>query len=620
MARHFFKTAAQFLATALTMWFVFTWLGARNHFLSIWPLTAVQLSLLLGEWSSRRDRVAQLIACAGGELLAASLLGMPFWIGAAMTAVQTMETGFSAALLTPAVVRFDDLKKRENVVRFGLIAFSLPLAAVALVARPVSALTHQSAITTWLLVAPSDVLGVAILLPPLLFLFSGEYRSISRLRPHFKAGIPVLLVFLGAVILIFTQNSKPFVSLLFPPMMAVLFVLGLEGGAFASLAVALIGSWATAHGRGPVWMTPGTSLMDRTLVLQVFLGAVVSVALPIGALLDQRRQAERAAREAQSIYSTLIENADDMIILSTLDGARRFVSPGVARVTGWSAAEYLALGHLGAMHPKDRDHAQTIIESLAAGKLQHVLRYRILCNDRNFRWVEASVHGYSDPASGRVAGYVATVRDISTMVENEAAWIAERASLARENHQLAELASRDELTGIANRRSFNRALDLEAARQSRSAKPLSLLMIDVDHFKKYNDLYGHPRGDLCLRQLAKVLQSSVGRASDLVARVGGEEFAVLLPGADEVGARRVSQEILKRLYDLVIEHAGCPWGRVSVSIGVATWPSHQRVEVAQLIQQADRALYESKSKGRNRISFENELIRTLSQPDDVELS
>lgn len=512
MARPLSKAAVQLLATTVTTWLVFTWLGGRNHLLYIWPLTAIQLSILLADWHDRRDRLAQLIACVAGELLASRLVGMPFWTGAAMTAVQTIETGCSAALLSRKIVRFDDLKKRENVVRFGLIAIGIPLLAVALIAKPVSGLTHQPVLGTWLIVAPSDVLGFAILLPPLLFLRSGEYRSFHKLRRHFRAGIPVLLIFVATVVLIFSQNSKPLVSLIFPPMMAVLFVLGLEGGAFASLVVTVIGSWATAHGHGPVWITPGSSPLVRNLVLQAFLGAVVSVALPIGALLDERRQAERTAREAQSIYSTLIDNADDMIILSTLDGSRRFVSPAVAKVTGWRPAEYLTMGQLGAMHPMDRDHAKTIVDSLAAGKLQHTLRYRILCKDKQFRWVEATVQGYSNPDTGVVAGYVATVRDISAMVENEALWMAEKATLARENHQLAELASTDELTGIPNRRTFNRALDREGARQSRSSTSLSLLMIDVDFFKKYNDLYGHMAGDRCLKQLAQSTASQYGKS------------------------------------------------------------------------------------------------------------
>jgi PAS domain-containing protein len=101
--------------------------------------------------------------------------------------------------------------------------------------------------------------------------------------------------------------------------------------------VAIIASWATAHGHGPVWLMKAATPEDRTILLQVFLGMVAAVALPVGSLLDERREAERRAQEGQSIYSTLIDNAEDMIILSTLDGARWFVSPAVEKITGWTA-------------------------------------------------------------------------------------------------------------------------------------------------------------------------------------------------------------------------------------------------------------------------------------------
>ena len=207
---------------------------------------------------------------------------------------------------------------------------------------------------------------------------------------------------------------------------------------------------------------------NRADCLLQLAAAGAAVGLSVGALLDERRRAGQAADEAQSIYQTLILNAEDMIVLSTLDGARRFVSPAVEEITGWSPAEYLAQGPRGTMHPEDRGHAQTIIDSLAAGKIHHAFRYRIRCKDGEFRWVEASIRGYSD--AGRVAGYVATIRDISAQKQTEESWLAERALLTQENLHLADLALRDELTGIPNRRAFNQVFDHEAARHARGGK------------------------------------------------------------------------------------------------------------------------------------------------------
>ena len=288
---------AQLLATTLTLWLSFVLLGDRGGFFYVWPLTAVQLAIALGNWRDNRERFLQLLACCTGELAATTLLGMPVWIGCALAVIQTLVVGCVATMLAQQVVRFDDLKKRKNVVRFGLAALLVPFAAVALAAFPIAALTHKTALRTWEVVAPSDALGIAIILPPLLFLISGEYRSFRQLRPHLAAGIPVILLFLAAVGLIFCQNSMPLLFLVFLPMTFVLLLLGLEGAVFASASITVIASWATVHGHGPLWLVRGGMPETRFMVLQAFLAAVVTVGLPVGALLDEQRKAERIASE-----------------------------------------------------------------------------------------------------------------------------------------------------------------------------------------------------------------------------------------------------------------------------------------------------------------------------------
>jgi diguanylate cyclase (GGDEF)-like protein/PAS domain S-box-containing protein len=592
----------QLAASTLTLWLSFVALGTQGHFLYIWPLTAVQLSIALTDWGSRSSRIAQLAAAFVGELLATVLLGMPLWIGLWLAAVQVLEVSCVAAILVPRVTVFDDLKRRENVLRFGLAALLTPMAAVALVVEPISALAHASFLVVWSIVVPSDTLGIAIVLPALMFFYSGEYRSLRKLRPHLRTGIPALFVFVSVTAFVFLQNSFPFLFLIYPPLVIVLLVLGLEGAASSTIAVAILGIWATAKGHGPMWLIRGATPELRIVILQVFLGTVVAVAMPVGALLDERRRAERSAHEGQSIYQILIGNAEDMIVLSSLDGSRRFVSPAVLQLTGWSDEEYLGLGQMGGMHPEDRDHARTVIESLASGKVQHAFRHRILGKDGRYRWVESFLRGYTDSDSGQVAGYVATVRDISAQIQVEQAWSAERAALSTQNQELSDLALRDELTGIANRRSFNATLDYEFARHTRSGSPLSLLIIDVDFFKKYNDTYGHPAGDRCLRLLAQTLEARVRRITDRVARVGGEEFAAILAETDEAGARKVAKLLLDAVWALAIEHDASPQGRVSISIGVASLSPHHGGQSSALVQEADRALYESKRAGRNRIS------------------
>ena len=167
---------------------------------------------------------------------------------------------------------------------------------------------------------------------------------------------------------------------------------------------------------------------------------------------------------------------------------------------------------------------------------------------------------------------------------------------------MQQLLATDSLTGIANRRHFDGALAGEWRRCGRGGVPLSLLMIDVDHFKAYNDHWGHQKGDDCLRLVAQLLLGSVGRPGDLVARYGGEEFICLLPGIGEVGARAVAARIAEAVERSDIAHPRSPTGtRLTISIGAATVTDFE-AEPAALVAFADKLLYEAKNAGRDQIA------------------
>jgi diguanylate cyclase (GGDEF)-like protein len=173
--------------------------------------------------------------------------------------------------------------------------------------------------------------------------------------------------------------------------------------------------------------------------------------------------------------------------------------------------------------------------------------------------------------------------------------------LALANDNLRDLAQRDGLTGIFNRRRLNESLGVELPRAHRQQQPLSLLLIDVDHFKKFNDLYGHLDGDACLRSIAGAIARSVKRPGDLAARYGGEEFAVLLPATEPAGAAEVAEAIRANIEKAAIPHASNGGGVATVSIGVATLLPNVTTTVDDLIGAADQSLYAAKSAGRNRV-------------------
>jgi len=174
-------------------------------------------------------------------------------------------------------------------------------------------------------------------------------------------------------------------------------------------------------------------------------------------------------------------------------------------------------------------------------------------------------------------------------------------ALEESNSKLGALSATDGLTGIANRRRFDEALQEEWAHARRARLPLALALLDVDLFKHYNDHYGHQLGDDCLRLIARVLAANVRRAGDLVARYGGEEFALIAPAADEASALAMARAICAALQDLGHAHPLSPYGVVTASIGVAVMVPGDGESPERLIELADRALYQAKEQGRNRV-------------------
>jgi diguanylate cyclase (GGDEF)-like protein len=182
----------------------------------------------------------------------------------------------------------------------------------------------------------------------------------------------------------------------------------------------------------------------------------------------------------------------------------------------------------------------------------------------------------------------------------EAMVAARTQELEDTNQRLAELSSTDGLTGINNRRGFDAALESEWKRAGRNGYGLTLAMLDVDHFKSYNDYYGRQAGDKCLRKVADLIAAHGRRTSDLVARYGSEEFALLAPATDAVRAMEIARGICQELESLAIPHAKSPYGVVTISIGVATANPDESDNWLMLIEKADRALAQAKKEGRNR--------------------
>jgi diguanylate cyclase (GGDEF)-like protein len=235
------------------------------------------------------------------------------------------------------------------------------------------------------------------------------------------------------------------------------------------------------------------------------------------------------------------------------------------------------------------------------GQDVHLLAYAVSLSGRQFLLIRSVEEIYKEREMWQVYAHetalqLKTIERLRSEME-----IAARA-LAIANAKLSELSVQDSLTSIYNRRYFEQTFDLELRRTYRSNEPISLLFMDIDHFKSINDTFGHAMGDECLRSIGKLLRDSLHRPGDLAARIGGEEFAIVLPGINAHAAAQLAAGITQKIRDLKIE-SKTPGVEltITVSVGVYTRPPKGDETMAKMLQIVDDALYKAKRGGRDRI-------------------
>lgn len=339
------------------------------------------------------------------------------------------------------------------------------------------------------------------------------------------------------------------------------------------------------------------AIIRMALVLGlVMLIAGTGVYLVRQLLKGQRVAAVLAAKEAD--FRLLAEESSDMVMRIGFDERIIYVSPSCVRLLGWVADQLRGTFALAGVNAEDLPHVRETVRALKQGEVEESrLVYRTRHRDGNEIWLETALRATRDPETGRVNGVVAISRDMTAHKDLE--------------QKLATLAIKDGLTGLANRRHFDDMLQQEWRRAERGGTPVSLVMMDVDYFKKFNDQYGHQAGDSCLKAVAKVIAAEARRPGDLAARYGGEEFVLLLPNTDEVGCALVAERIRQSLETLNLSHAlNPPTKRVTMSIGGATgWPNAEaQGNHPSLIAAADRALYAAKHAGRDRFVMSGQVV------------
>jgi len=281
-------------------------------------------------------------------------------------------------------------------------------------------------------------------------------------------------------------------------------------------------------------------------------------------------------------------HAAEGIVLIDFKGRIVECNPQIIAMLGYREDDMVGQNIFSFIHPDDFVKLPPQLDKLRAGKVIFVER-RLKTASENYLDCEQSGKKVNDDL------IILLYRDITERK------LAERA-LEKANTQLDRLAYFDGLTRIANRRKFDQVLETEWLRMKRGDKKIGLIIADVDYFKQFNDIYGHPAGDECLKRLATELSLIVRRPVDLIARYGGEEFVVLLPDTDDEGCRHIAEKMRERIESLQISHQGSPVNSVvTMSFGVAVTSPEDHMTSVEFMDAADQALYKAKEKGRNRV-------------------
>ncbi|MGJ4995393.1 diguanylate cyclase [Bradyrhizobium sp. HKCCYLS3077] len=338
----------------------------------------------------------------------------------------------------------------------------------------------------------------------------------------------------------------------------------------------------------------------RIAVLVCLVALIVAIGVFLAKQVLRRQQLAAALAAKEENFRLLAEGSSDIVTRIELDECIGYISPSTMRVLGWHPSQLLGKRAISGVNPLDRPQLQEMLEQIKKGVVDEArATYRMRRRDKSEIWVEATVRATRRP-DGTLDGFVAVTRDVTQQKTLQG--------------RLETLAIEDGLTGLANRRRFDERLLEEWGRAYRDKTTLGLLMIDIDHFKAFNDTYGHPAGDECLHTVAGILADEAQRSSDLVARYGGEEFAILLPNTDSTGCLRLGERIRRALHEARILHDHNPPGFVTASIGAAVCrPGFERsAGPASLIEAADRALYAAKDGGRDRMVMAGEVIELPS--------
>lgn len=553
---------------------------------SLWLATAILLVELLV--IDRRQWPITIAACAVASIVATGLFGFG-WVAAPVVMIANIaEAVFGAVLLKRFGQDRSYMDSVAGLAVFVIVGCAIPSAGLGLmVATLVNHATGMPISTEWLAWFAGHSLGTIAFTPIVALVRGGEMaRSFRQSTIRARVEAVVLMSIMALLCLaIFYQEHLPLLFLPMLPLTVITFRLDRSGCALALVLLAVIGGVASATGHGPLNMLQ-MSQSGRAQLFQFYLSITLLTILPVSAQLTQRKDLFRRLHDSETRYKLITESSTDIIVTLDRDGLASYASPSMFEITGFVPGEMIGRQLLDLIESNDAAAVSAAFSRVAADpSTTATVEFRGRVASGEDKWFEANIRAINDE-QGVATGWVSAIRDISR-----------RKSLEL---RLAHAATTDSLTGLANRRSFDLALERIVNGQRDDDDHGCVAIFDIDFFKRINDRHGHAIGDLVLETFAQTARSIL-RGGDHLARLGGEEFGLILAGTD-IGQAR---QICERLRIAVASTATVtPEGtiiRITVSAGIATINGVESPK--QVLRAADAALYRAKGAGRDQLAI-----------------
>ncbi len=564
------------LLTGLLTWIAIDLTRPAGGVTVIWPVSGVLAGILLT--SPYRLWPIYIAAGFAANVLARALYGDAWFMVASRAIASTLETCIVVYSLRFLV---GDPSDPANLPLVGRVAMSSTLIAnvfsAFLVAATASLFGAAHFTSTYIAWFASHTLGMVIFATIVGIARELGMNLFGRPGRRWRFACSMALV-AATTWLVFSQSRYPLLFLIYPPLLFAVFRHHFAGWAIGIALVAIIAIALTLQGTGPMALVATATAKPHALLLQIFIAVTCLTTLPVGVVLAERGRLAAELRASEQRLRAITDNMPAIIVQIDAEQRYAFVNAAFCQTFGLAPEAVIGRRISEVIDSRLYDGIRPHIEAALRG--EHVtFEAGIEVNDR---YIYRQANYIPDVApDGSVHGFYSMTYDIS---ELQAAKL-----------ELARLAQHDSLTGLANRNKFNDRLDCALAKRYRDPRPIALIYLDIDFFKRINDSYGHAAGDAVLCELAARLPRNL-RATDLAARLGGDEFAVLIEDADTPEETEViARKLCAAMRPPCIVDGVDVFFSASIGVGFCRTPPTAK----SLAQLADRALYEAKAAGRD---------------------